>query len=465
MIKQIKSLWQFLGSIRLALILLIVIAVVSLIGIIFPQNLSAEKYLSTLGPFWGKWLIMLGCDQVFSTLWFQLLLTVLSINVFVCSATRFWKDMQGAFTYKFLSSVDQCQKLKYSASFSFSQDKQRIIERIKKYLRHRFYTFSVQKNDSSDSGVEVQLAAKKGKLKYISSFVFHISLILFLLAGLINRLGGYSYHQQLSPGTIVTVKDRTFLLKCEWFEVDKNPQGAIRDFRAKLVLLTNNPDSTIIKQKVIEVNKPLSYQGIRFYQSSYGETGKINDATVTITGPGFASADTTHRLALAQTKELGKSGIVAQMEKYVPDFIIDMQTKKVSTRSLHPHNQAVKILLTKGQDTLYNQWVFQKFPNMFKNSGNAYQVRLNQVSPEYYTGIQIRKYPGVTLIWIGIILMTFSIFVMFYLDKRNLWIFITRQDDSSVVINLGGTSSVRGISFRHEFKSFTQGLKRKIDNG
>ena len=97
--KKKKSLlerfWDAMDSMKFAVVMLIVLAVVSLVGVILPQ-FPPEGFAGTLetlfiqkyGKFFGGIFVFLGLDHLFTAWWYYLLLALLCFNITVCSLNR-----------------------------------------------------------------------------------------------------------------------------------------------------------------------------------------------------------------------------------------------------------------------------------------------------------------------------------------------------------------------------------------
>lgn len=86
-IKHTK-LWRFFSSIKLAILLLAIIALFSLIGTLIPQNQEPEFYLSKYGQYGYQALLKTGLNNVYSSWWFILALISFSLNLAVCILNR-----------------------------------------------------------------------------------------------------------------------------------------------------------------------------------------------------------------------------------------------------------------------------------------------------------------------------------------------------------------------------------------
>lgn len=453
---MVKKIWDFLGSLRLAIILIIIFSIVSFVGIVIPQGLPKEQYIKRWGEFLGNGMVVIGITRIFSSPGFYILLQFLSLNVLVCASMRIWKSIKQVSRFNFWSSTEKLATFKHFHSFDISQNAAAAEKSVLSYFKRHYYSLSTQPTDSG-----TQICALKGKLKASGLFLFHIGIIVLFLGGLYGRMRGHSYYQQLKKGETVAVKNRDFLLRCDRFQLQKNEEGAIKDYKSKLVLL--NMDSSVIKEKEIEVNDPLSYKGIRFYQTSYGQDQtNIEDVLLNIKGPGLAQYGAVSSFEFDKETYVPHSDIKIHIQEYVPDFSINIKTKKVTSRSDKPNNPALKVVLLKGTtDTLLNKWIFKNFPNQHASKSD-YTISFMSYTPNYYTGIQIRNNPGVPIIWVGILIMTFGVFATFYSSREKLWVFIESAEEEKQKISIGGLL-LEGFSFsQSRFEDICQSIEQTI---
>jgi cytochrome c biogenesis protein ResB len=84
----IKSLINFLSSLKLTIPLLIVLAALSLIGTIITQNASEAEYLQRYSEETYYTFKLLGIFNIYHSLWFFGVLILLVINLIACSLKR-----------------------------------------------------------------------------------------------------------------------------------------------------------------------------------------------------------------------------------------------------------------------------------------------------------------------------------------------------------------------------------------
>ncbi len=88
MVIKNTNIWKFFSSIKLAIWLLAIIAILSLIGTFIPQNETPAFYIDKIGHAGYSFLLKTGLGNVYCSWWFTLLLTLLSLNLAVCLLNR-----------------------------------------------------------------------------------------------------------------------------------------------------------------------------------------------------------------------------------------------------------------------------------------------------------------------------------------------------------------------------------------
>ena len=134
-----EKIWKFLSSVKLAVVLLIILAIVSVIGTLIAQNEAPEQYLREYSQATVNLFETLGFFDMYHTWWFVFLLFLLTANLTVCTLDRFphtWKVITAplkplgdegllisnsclsdfAFRYPINSSIEYSSWLPFSAS-------------------------------------------------------------------------------------------------------------------------------------------------------------------------------------------------------------------------------------------------------------------------------------------------------------------------------------------------------------
>ena len=87
-------LWEFLSSVKLTIVLLILLAIISILGTVIPQGQGAVEFSEALSPAMFRFLETLQLFDMYNAPWFRLLIAFLALNLIICSINRFpstWK--------------------------------------------------------------------------------------------------------------------------------------------------------------------------------------------------------------------------------------------------------------------------------------------------------------------------------------------------------------------------------------
>jgi cytochrome c biogenesis protein len=453
---MLKKALGLLGSVQLVIPLLITITLVSLLGVVIPQGLPPLAY-AKMGAVQSSIILALGLNMVFYTWWFYALLGLLSINILACSISHQLKRLHTSSKLRFLPSSQELAAQKCSVQFSTHLDPRKAAAIVGRYLRSHLFVCASQPLEKG-----IQLAARSMHIRELGSFLFHISILFFFTGGIVGLIAGHDTVSNLGTGEVAAVEEWPYLIRCDWFKLEKNASGAIADYKSKLTVLSL--DSAELLTKVIEVNHPLNFRGVSFYQSSYGEeTDACQEANLLITGPGLDTNGIAVSAPFDAPIRIPGDSISLTVRQFVCDFVIDMDSRTVTSRSNRPNNPAILVEMFKGPDTLFNNWAFTKYPEMHKVGKNRYTVVFLGYQPRYYTGLKVTRNPGAAFIWLGFALMTLGIMMVFYFHPKNVWILIEEIGKEGSRVTLGASSKQPLSVFQHEFNRLSASMKSFLE--
>ena len=175
-----------------------------------------------------------------------------------------------------------------------------------------------------------------------------------------------------------------------------------------------------VQSKEIVVNDPLVYHGLRFYQASYGRTGKLDKLILDAT-PASGATRTTQEISLGlnQTVALDADTTV-QLAEFIPDFVV--QDGRVYSRSNEVSNPAVHLIVTsKKANTSVNVWL-PEIPGIAENASSPYLLEPKDLKTGLYTGLQVSHEPGQWAVWAGVVLMAIGLTFVFYVVHMRFWV-------------------------------------------
>ena len=293
----LRWIWRQLTSMRTALVLLLLLAVASIPGSIFPQRsqnpLKVNEYYGT-NPELARRLDALSLFNVYSSAWFSAIYILLFISLIGCVLPRTWEHFKMAralppLTPKNLERLEEFTEVKTPLT------SQSALDWAEAELRRRHYRI----RRLPDS-----IGAEKGFIRESGNLLFHLSLILLLIGVAYGALGGMRADVIVSEGETFTNVATSYdsLSTGSLFSVDDLPPFSIKveKFTAKYDIVTSAPldyqldvkvvDSpgTAPQDVVVKVNAPLTFGDTRVYLQANGYspivTVRNNEGAVTLRG-------------------------------------------------------------------------------------------------------------------------------------------------------------------------------------
>ena len=174
--KYLRRILLNLSSLKVAIILLLLIAIASAIGTSLPQGELPETYIAKyqikkfLGLLDGNMIIRMQLDQVYSSIWFLSLLAWLSLSLIVCSWRRQWPTLKKAMDWIDYKDPRQIQKLAISQTFKIDEPLN-SIEKLEHYLVSSGW--KVKRNS-------FRISARKGLIGRVGPPLVHFGLIILI---------------------------------------------------------------------------------------------------------------------------------------------------------------------------------------------------------------------------------------------------------------------------------------------
>lgn len=302
---------NFIGSMNLAIVLLVMLAIASVIGTILKQNEAYASYVIKFGPFWFDVFRTLELYDVYSAIWFLAVLAFLLLSISACvwrNWAHFVKDM---FSYQEHTHVSQLQKMALSVQGQRHHDALTVQQEAQQAFKQHGFKYKVEAKEQ-----DTLIAAKKGAGHRLGYFFTHIAIVIICIGALLDSnikfkvqewMGGVEAETRSIALTDVNPKaniavdnnsfrgsvnipegksaDVVFLTFKEGYLVQKLPftvqvvdfrvehydTGMPKSFESDIIL--NAPELAEPIKTTIYVNKPLYFKDYAIYQSSFGDGG------------------------------------------------------------------------------------------------------------------------------------------------------------------------------------------------
>jgi len=453
-----ESSWKFLASVKLAVFILIALASLSIVGTIVEQGADPSKNLSLLGKLFGETaaptvynvFAKLGFMDMYGSWWYVGLLVLFSINLIVCSIDRFpktWRIINKPLkplAENVIKTLPVKKELVFQTNINTAKDE------FANALRSSRYKI-IEANEEGST----QLYSQKGKYARLAVYVVHLSIIIIFLGALIGIKYGFKGYLNIPEGRAYNTAYKSptepipldFTVKCNWYETSFYEGGDTpKEFQSELVILENGKE---VMKKVIEVNDPLKYKGITFYQSNYGYM-KDAQGYFSLTVKPSNGKESALWLRLGDSFEIPGTKIKGTIIDFSPALGRDQYTGEIITYSETMVNPAVAIEFSEPGKDKYKGWILKRYPETgILSGGNV--ISLDDYWGVEYTGLQVAKDPGVWLIYLASIIMTLGLYICFFISHKKIWVHIA-NDKKSVRVTVGGSVNRNKLAFEKEIE-------------
>lgn len=420
-----QELLPVLTNLRLAIALLLLIAIFSSTGTVIEQGQSPAFYQANypehpalFGFLTWKVIQVVGLDHVYRTWWFLALLILFGTSLTACSFTRQLPALKAAQRWKYYDEPRQFQKLALSAELDTGS-----LDSLSQILQKRRYKIF------PDQEKENLLYARKGIVGRIGPIIVHIGIVAILIGGIWGAMTGFLAQEMVASGDTFQVTNivdagplaapipKDWSVRVNRFWIDYTPSGGIDQFYSDMSVL--NKQGEEIDHKKIFVNEPLRYHGITFYQTDWGIAGvrvQFNNSPI-------------FQLPMAQLNTNGQGRIWGTWVPTKPDLSegVSLLAKDLQGMVLiyDPTGKLVDTVRA-GMSTQVNG------------------VKLKILDIIGSTGLQIKADPGIPIVYSGFGLLMLGV-VMSYFSHSQIW--ALQKGDRLYV---GGKTNRAQVAFEQE---------------
>ena len=441
----LSIIYDLFRSLKLTITLLILLALLSIIGTLIAQNASRMEYIQRYGIGLYEVLNFFSLFDMYHSWWFSAILLLLVINLIACSVQRLrgvWNQItreSGELEDRMLKALPYVEKF---------QSSDRIVkeESIQSSLKKWFKSWRRIETEKT-----ITLYSEKGKYSRLGVPITHLSILIILIGGILGSLYGFKGHVEILEGeTVNQVYLRTkdgdlpkpiaFSVRCDDFKINyynlPGKEKYVKDYTSLLSILEDGKE---VLKRSIQVNHPLHYKGLAFYQSSYGT---LNDVTIGVQWKGKKEKSTLEAQEGA-TIPIPNSNALIRILKYVPQ--------------VHNFGEGVQALLLRPNQEPQPLWLLKSFPKLDERRGDNFLLTFEGVTSREYTGIQVTKDPGVWVVWIGCGLMILGLIVSFFFSHQRIWIRIPKGPGGEIV--LAGSTNKNRVGFEKTFGELVHGIR------
>ena len=429
---------RFIGviaNLKLAIVLLLAIALVSIAGTVIEQaetlSFYQQNYPETpalYGFLTWKVILAWGLNHVYSTWWYLSLLILFGTSLTACTFTRQLPALKAARKWKYYQQPKQFEKLALSAELERGS-----VESLAALLERQNYRVWQQDN---------ALYARKGIIGRIGPIVVHLGMLIVLTGGLWGIFTGFFAQERIASGNIFKITNiiesgplsaaqipDDWSVKVNRFWIDYTDSGDIDQFYSDLSVISDS--GTEVKRETIHVNKPLRYDGVTIYQTNWSIAAvrvQLNNSPI-------------FQLPVAKLDTLGAGNIWGTWIPTKPDL-----------------SSGVSMLIKDLQGTalIYNQQGELTSAIRIGQSIELDGIKIKLIDIIGSTGLQIKADPGVPIVYTGFALLMIGV-VMSYFSHSQVW---ALEADS---FYFGAKTNRAQVSFEREILDVIDTLNEQIE--
>ncbi|HET6516516.1 MAG TPA: cytochrome c biogenesis protein ResB [Thermodesulfovibrionales bacterium] len=470
----IDKIWNFLASVKLAVIIFAVLSLTSIVGTVIEQNAEPAKNIKVLTKLFGqsatpttyRILDSLGFMDMYHSWWFVTILLLFAANLVICSVDRLPKIMKVVKDPIKPLSEDHFKGFGIKKEFVLKMKPEKAKEAVSEALKKKA-GFNLAEVSEAHG---FQLYAQKGNFTRLGVYITHFSILIILAGALIGIFFGFKGYLNLPEGVVSTVaytrndQERPigFGIRCDKFQVDFYGNSDMpKAYKSLLTVIENGKE---VMKKEIVVNDPLKYKGVTFYQSSYGLLQEDMQKSVFMFRVTSRDGRTSNLdLRFGDTFSIPGMGLTGKIEDFSPALGLDERTGRPFTYAEQMNNPAVLVSFSEGGNRKFSGWIFKRHPETWRlPDGNT--VEFSDIWGIQYTGLQVRNDPGVWVVYFGCVAMAVGLFIAFFMSHKRLWVRLVEEKNGTRVV-IGASANKNRQAFERQIDKVADLLTRAKERG
>ena len=409
-----RRLYALFYNKRFGLLLILAMAVLTLVGVLFPQAPGEvlanpeqrAQWLSQQEPRYGNWtdiLAAVGIFGVFSGIPFKVVTVLLALSIIACTTHRMPLLYKQAMKPRVRVRPTFFDHARVHATTVVKADAATTAELVRaSLLKDRYRVMA------GDDGVP--LYADRNRFAPFGTVVAHAAFVVILAGVFITSTFGFRVDDLSVPiGTKVEVgRDTGLAVEATSFTDSYNPDGSPNDYVSDLVLYSQGER---VAAQTVRVNAPLNWDGWSLNQASFGISADLKVAAA----DGTVVFEQSIPLVYQTQDRQYSYGRVDLPDQQLQVYVITPASGKVvedipagkAQIEVYPigaQKPSFQTVLTPGEAVTGadHSWTFAR--------------------ERQYTGLMLSRDPGAIWVWIGSALLAIGTCWTMFLRHKRLWI-------------------------------------------
>lgn len=468
-----KKIAAFFRSRKLAMVLILLIIVFSIIGTHIPQKsqLKSDIYdtWKTNHPTEAYYFEILGLTGLFSSPIFIGLAALLFINTLFCTRIMF-NTAYRRLRYPQTQQKSYIGGLENNIELRTEKEQKYVISVINSVLKSDGYRIFQKENC---------ILAEKNRIGVFGTFLFHVCILIIILAAVYGSLGRMEGDMRLIEGQTLSEDHENYIFVNEGpffygnhqkFDINldrfysdyTDETGTPRGNGGKLVIKENGKE---VKTGIVYSNNLMSYKGYTFLSNVYGLAPLLilnnQDGTV-YSGSYITATDSDSSGRYIASFEIGDMGLEGVLMVYMtapltPEITGSGESKQIPILFLKIFDKGNEIYdgTLRLNDTVK---IYDKYLGNDRTLG-FYDIK-------YWSNFYVVKDSGTLLVYAGIGLMTLGLMISYLIIPKRVWIEVIKDEMSDATeIYIGGKADKFKFSFKNEYSNIVNNIKKRLQYG
>lgn len=461
---MLDKLWKFFASLRPLAFIFTSLVISILIGSFIIQRFNADEgqIERAYSPETIKIFEFFGFFDLFHSPWFVFLVFLLGVNV-ICASIEMWPRH-----VKLSKTIDpelsETAMKNQAVTTEFALSSPPVKEHFTALLKKHFKAPQVFEKDG-----KLRFFVNKMRFGYFGVYVVHAGLIIIMIGGIIGSIDGYEGQMALMEGESSNKilmrktagprrnKILDFSIKCHGISIETYENGSTKDYFSDLEVF--GKDGRSIGKHRLQVNEPLTYGGVSFYQANYGKQ-KVNE-------------EKFYNLKMIDRKTRKVTDL--KISEDAEEFRIPETDKVIAVTNYHDNPQmptdtgveelgeTIRFELRDGNQNEFVT-IFKDYPEidgelrpkastLFAFTGMTEEFELKEI-----TGLQASRDPGAPIVFFGCAVLMIGIMWAFFTSHQKIWIVV-----DGIRVLVAGRTYRNPVSFKAKFEMLVGALRGASD--
>jgi len=450
----LEKLWHFLTSMKLALVLMLAFAALSLVGTLViqaPAGVTDDpqakaQWLAEIRPKFGGWTDLmdrLQAFEIFTSVWLRAIGALLAASLIACTVHRIpgtWRTMRHPRVDvgpAFFEHAPQHEAM------TFHRGPDEVLAEAQGIMKRHHYK-TITEGDGT-----VHLYAVRNNWAPWAGLVAHVSIVVILAGAMIGSMFGFRDSQFMlaegstsaipnTPGAAITLNS--------FKDTYNTTTGAPLDYVSDV---TVTQDGQVVAQQLVRVNEPLRYKSISFFQAFFGPA-----AVVTVKDAEGATLF-SEGVALAWTSNNGgnKVGSFTLPEQNLTVWVV--ATTGPNDPTIKPGQVAVELFKSDTGDAVVQKSIDQGVATTLEGLTFTFDREAK------FTGLSVANDPGTPFVWLGCILLVVGFVIRLYVPYRRVWGRMVARPGGGTTLSIAAVGR-RDTGFDAEFTAIVTDIRQAL---